>query len=140
MTHLHKISMGKRHFRLCKVSCRALVSTFTVAPVATPLGWRSLEGAVFAQDALKLTPNFELRIGFRGEFTNGWNESRGRASNYVFDSNGVIVTDPVVGNSALTVNNAKFLPAPRVGIAWSPFSSKTTVIRAGFGLVLRTKR
>src|SRR5207302_11421861 len=67
-------------------------------------------------------------------FTNGWNESRGRASNYVFDSNGVIVTDPVVGNSALTVNNAKFLPAPRFGIAWSPFSSKTTVIRAGFGL------
>ncbi|PYU67431.1 MAG: TonB-dependent receptor [Acidobacteria bacterium] len=110
------------------------VSTFTVAPVATPLGWRSLEGAVFAQDALKLAPNFELRIGFRGEFTNGWNESRGRASNYVFDSNGVIVTNPVVGNSALTVNNAKFLSAPRFGIAWSPFSSKTTVIRAGFGL------
>src|SRR5438552_4720855 len=110
------------------------VSTFTVAPVATPLGWRSLEGAVFAQDALKLTPNFELRIGFRSEFTNGWNESHGRASNYVFDPNGVMATNPVVGNSALTVNNAKFLPAPRLAMAWSPFSSKTTVIRAGVGL------
>ena len=125
---------GQASFSTLQGFLEGTVSTFTVAPVATPLGWRSFEGAVFAQDALKLTPNFELRIGFRGEFTSGWNESRGRASNYVFDSNGVIVTNPVVGNSALTVNNAKFLPAPRFGIAWSPFSSKTTVIRAGFGL------
>ena len=32
------------------------------------------------------------------------------------------------------MNNAKFLPAPRVAVAWSPFSSKKTVVRAGFGL------
>jgi hypothetical protein len=31
------------------------------------------------------------------------------------------------------VNNAKFLPAPRVAVAWSPFGSKKTVVRAGFG-------
>jgi hypothetical protein len=33
------------------------------------------------------------------------------------------------------VNNAKFLPEPRVGVAWSPFNStKKTVVNAGFGL------
>jgi len=110
------------------------VSTYTYAPTATPLGWRQLEGAYFAEDAIKLRPSLELRLGFRGEFTNGWNEAFGRASNYTFGADGVISTQPVTGDSALTVNNAKFLPAPRVGLAWSPFASKKTIIRAGGGI------
>src|SRR6267378_3924938 len=110
------------------------VSTYTYAPSYTPLGWRSLEGAFYVEDAIKVKPSLELRIGFRGESTNGWNEAHGRASNYAFDSNGVVGTQPIVGGSAFSVNNAKFLPAPRIAAAWSPFASKRTVIRAGFGL------
>jgi len=110
------------------------ISTFTVAPTQTPLGWRSLEGALFAEDSLRLNPNLEVTIGFRGEFTDGWNEAHIRAANYLFNTNDVIETTPVVGGSVLSVNRSKFLPAPRVGVAWSPFASKRTVIRAGFGL------
>jgi hypothetical protein len=110
------------------------VSTYTYAPSFTPLSWRSSEGAFYLEDAIKMNPSFEVRIGFRSEFTNGWNEAQGRASNYAFDSNGVIATQPVVGDSPFTVNKAKFLPAPRVAIAWSPFGSKKTVIRAGAGM------
>jgi Carboxypeptidase regulatory-like domain len=109
------------------------VSTFTYAPSYTPLGWRSLESAVYAEDTIHLKPSLELRLGFRAEFTNGWNEANGRATNYTFDQNGLISTLPVVGGSVFTDNYAKFLPAPRLGLAWSPFASKKTVLRAGFG-------
>ena len=110
------------------------VSTFTVIPSPTPLSFRSLEGAYYAEDTMKLRPSLELRIGFRAEFTDGWNETHNRSSNWAFDSNGVIETTPILGQSPFTVNRAKFLPAPRAGLAWSPFSNKKTVIRAGFGM------
>jgi hypothetical protein len=110
------------------------VSTYTYAPSFTPLSWRSLEGAYYVEDAIKLRPSLELRLGFRVESTNGWNEAHDRASNYVAGSNGVLLTQPVIGSSVLSVNNAKFLPAPRVSLAWSPFGSKKTVVRAGGGL------
>jgi hypothetical protein len=125
---------GQVSFSNLQTFLQGKVSTYTYAPSFTPLSWRSTEGAFYAEDAIKLSPSVELRIGFRGEFTNGWNEEQGRASNYAFDSNGVIVTQPLVGNSPFTVNKAKFLPAPRVAIAWSPFGSKKTVIRATAGL------
>ena len=111
----------------------APLSTYTYAPFpATPLSWRSLEGAGFIEDTIKLKPSLELRVGFRGESTSGWNESLGRASNYTFNADGVILTQPSIGNSALSVNSAKFLPEPRIGLAWSP--DKKTVIRVGFSL------
>jgi hypothetical protein len=125
---------GQASFTNLQTFLQGQVSTYTYAPSFTPLGWRSVEGGVYAEDSIKVRPSLELRVGFRSEFTNGWNEAHGRASNYLFDGQGVIRTPPVVGDSAFTTNSAKFLPAPRVGIAWSPFASKKTVFRGGFGL------
>jgi hypothetical protein len=48
--------------------------------------------------------------------------------------NGVIETNPVVGSSAFIINRAKFLPEPRVGLAWDPFGQGKTVVHAGFGI------
>ena len=38
------------------------ISTFSVVPNPTPVGWRTLEGAGFVQDNMKLRPNLELRM------------------------------------------------------------------------------
>src|SRR5580692_2494862 len=103
---------GQVSFTNLQTFLQGTVSTYTYAPSYTPLSWRSIEGAFYAEDVIKVTPSWELRLGFRGESTNGWNEAYGRASNYTFSPSGVIETQPVVGSSALTVNNAKFLPAP----------------------------
>ncbi len=46
----------------------------------------------------------------------------------------MLLTQPVIGSSVFSVNNAKFLPAPRVSLAWSPLGSKKTVVRVGGGL------
>jgi len=122
---------GQASFSTLQGFLQGTVSTFTAGPQETPMGWRSLEGAGYFEDVIKPTPKLEVRLGFRAEFTDGWNEAHGQASNYFFNS-GVIDTNPHIGDSVFSENNAKFLPEPRIAIAWAPFSQKT-VIRAGFG-------
>ncbi|MFT4114802.1 TonB-dependent receptor [Silvibacterium sp.] len=124
---------GQASFTTLTTFLEGTVATFTSVPSPTELNWRSLEGAGFAQDTIKLRPNLELRAGFRFESTNGWNEAHDRASNYGF-TDGVIDTDPTVGHSSLSKNRAKFLPEPRVGLAWDPARNGNTVVHAGFGI------
>ncbi|HEU4982662.1 MAG TPA: carboxypeptidase-like regulatory domain-containing protein, partial [Acidobacteriaceae bacterium] len=80
---------GQASFGSLAAFRQGTVSTFTFVPSPTELGWRSIEGAGFMQDTIQVRPNLELRAGFRFESTNGWNESQNRASNYLFDANGV---------------------------------------------------
>jgi len=108
------------------------VNQFQVIPDPNELGWRSLFGAFYVEDTIRLRPNFTLRTGIRDEFTTGWNEVSGRAANYLA-SGGVLETNPMVGRSAFTQNNARRLLGPRIGLAWDPFRKGRTAFRAGFG-------
>jgi hypothetical protein len=123
---------GQATFTSLQTFLKGTISSFLFDPSPTEMNWRSLLGAWYAQDTVRMSPRLTVTLGFRDEFTTGWNEAHGRAANYTF-TNGVISTQPHVGDSPFTVNNAKFLPQPRIGVAWSPFSTKT-VIRAGFGM------
>jgi hypothetical protein len=125
---------GQASFSSLTSFLQGTIGTFTVVPTSTPLGWRSTELAAFVQDAMKPRPNLEVTVGLRMESTNGMNEAHGRASNYLFDGNGTIETQPNVGDNVFTKNNAKFLPEPRIGIAWDPFGHQKIVIHAGFGI------
>ncbi|MGH9435015.1 MAG: carboxypeptidase regulatory-like domain-containing protein [Terriglobia bacterium] len=125
---------GQANFASLAAFLQGNIAAFSAVAEPTPLGWRSLEGAWFVQDSARLKPNLTLTLGFRDEFTNGWNESSGRGANYVFNSNGVIETAPLIGHSIFTANRATFLPEPRVALAWSPFKNSKTVVRAAFGI------
>jgi len=123
---------GQATFTSLQTFLTGTTSTFLYSPSPTEMNWRSLFGALYAQDVIRLWPKFTLSLGFRGEFSTGWNEAHGRAANYTF-SNGVISSQPRISSNLFTTNNAKFLPQPRIGFAWSPHSERT-VVRGGFGM------
>jgi hypothetical protein len=126
--------LGQASFSNLTTFLQGTVTSFQVVPAPNELGWRSLYGAWFFDDSIKLRPNLTLELGIRHEWDTGWNEVRGRAANYIPGPNGVLLTTPRVGHSAFTENNARLLFSPRVSLAWDPFGNGKTAIHAGFGI------
>jgi hypothetical protein len=125
---------GQATFTSLQTFLAGAVGTLLFDPTPTAMHWRALFGAGYVQDNIRVGQTLTVSLGYRQEFSTGWNSANGQASNYTYPG-GIIASQPTVGNSVFTVNNAKFLPQPRVGLAWSPFhNSSKTVIRAGFGM------
>ena len=122
---------GQATFASLTTFLSGTVGSFLYDPAPTAMNWRSLFGALYAQDTIRLNSKLTLTLGFRGETSTGWNEKNGRAANYTF-ANNIISNQPHIGSDTFTTNNARFLPEPRVGLAYSPFSG--TVFHAGFGI------
>lgn len=123
---------GQATFTSLQTFLKGTISSFLFDPAPTEMNWRSLFGAWFVQDTVRVRSRLTITLGLRHEFTIGWNEAHGRAANHTF-ADGIISSEPRVGGSLFTKNNAKFLLQPRVAVAWSPFNAKT-VIREGFGI------
>ena len=125
---------GQASFTSLQTFLQGSVSSFQAVPTPTELGWRSLFGAWYFEDTIKLRPDLSLELGLRDEFTSGWNEVSGRAANYLVGANGELETNPRVADSAFTQNNSKSLLGPRLGVAWDPWGRGRTALRGGFGI------
>jgi Carboxypeptidase regulatory-like domain len=125
---------GQATFTSLDTFLAGTVATLLYDPSPTKMYWRSWLGAAFIQDNIRVSQGLTLSLGLRDEFSTGWNSANGQASNYGY-ANGVISAHPYVGDSVFTVNNAKVLLQPRVGLAWSPAATANkTVVRLGFGM------
>jgi hypothetical protein len=124
---------GQASFASLTTFLQGTVKTFTIVPTPTALNWTALMGAAYLEDTWQVVPTLELRAGIRFESTDGWNEAHNRAARYGF-TDGIINTNPTTGGSALSDNRAKFLPEPRVGLAWNVWGNGETSLRGSVGL------
>ncbi|MFZ3215565.1 MAG: TonB-dependent receptor [Candidatus Acidiferrales bacterium] len=87
---------------------------------------------LYAEDAWRVTPRFTVNYGLRYDTTFGLFEASGRSQL----ENPAYLTLNALGTPLVTgaPHDYRHAFAPRLGIAYSPGQSASTVFRAGFGL------
>ncbi len=108
------------------------IPTTSVISTLTYFGNRQRTFGGFVQDDYKVSPSLTLNLGLRYDYTTPITEAHNRQSNFDF-ATGQLVVAGQNGASAGLVRTDKADFAPRLGLAWSPFAGRKTVIRAGYG-------
>jgi len=101
-------------------------------------GFRQREVAAFAQDSYKIIPNLTFTYGVRYEYFGVPVEAQNRMSTLLVspDGTGPFTFTPVgkgAGRAPLYQDDWKDIE-PRLSVAWDPFHTGKTSIRAGYGI------
>jgi hypothetical protein len=95
-------------------------------------GMRNTYYHFFVQDDLQVSRKLTINAGLRYQYDTTPTESHGRITNFDFTRGSL---DPV-GSPLLNAPKANF--APRIGIAYTPWRSGKTVVRAAYGTFYAT--
>ncbi|MBI4454892.1 MAG: TonB-dependent receptor [Acidobacteria bacterium] len=102
---------------------------FLVPGTGTIRGFRQNVFALYVVDDIRVSSKFTLNLGLRWEFAASPTEVAGRVANLrdlLHD------TAPTIGDPFFRVSKVNL--DPRVGLAWDPFGTAKTAIRAGWGI------
>lgn len=105
------------------------------ARISTVIGLHNRQHvpSFFAQDDWKITPRLTLNVGLRYDYFSPTVELNDRQSNFDYNTGTIIVAGQNgASRSLVEADKANF--APRLGFAWTPTLSGTTVIRGAYGI------
>jgi hypothetical protein len=95
----------------------------------------------FVQDDWRVTNNLTLNLGLAWSLTTPITEAEGRQANFNFNTGQYLVAGPLSGCSGcirsggnVGVQFDKTAFEPRIGIAWKPWGSQNTAVRAGYAI------
>ena len=95
----------------------------------------------FVQDDWRVTNNLTLNLGIAWSLTTPITEAEGRQANFNFNTGQYLVTGPLSGcpgcvrsGGNIGVQFDKTAFEPRIGLAWKPWGSQNTAIRAGYAI------
>jgi hypothetical protein len=105
-------------------------------------GLRKWVGAGYAQDEFRISPRLTLNYGLRYEINTPYTDIRNRMNAWAPGEQSKIYPnapagllfpgDPGVPAGIANVDYKEFMP--RVGLAWDPFGTNKTIVRAGYGI------
>lgn len=97
----------------------------------------------YVQDDWRATQNLTVNLGFAWSLATPITEASGRQANFDFNSGRLLVAGPLSGincsicvpsSGAVGIQFDKTAFEPRIGLAWKPFGSQNTAVRAGYAI------
>src|SRR5207302_5563974 len=87
----------------------------------------------YVQDDWRATPNLTLNLGLAWAFVTPITEAQNRQANFDF-ATGRFLIPGATSDGQVGVKMDKTAIEPRIGLAWKPFGSTKTAVRAGYAI------